>query len=450
MRLLTPSGDLVYHVRERSWPLAHVDYPRPISQAQRGITLSASSTEAVRTATYVKLYKSNPWVNACVRSIAWGVSRQVMKVYENQSDKQKVRIRSDIPGQAGRPSSAQNLDYVLQHPSPGWGPRRFWRRNMIDELIFGNALVKKVRDPNTSQLKELWNVPWRKVTVQEGDLQPIAWFEVLGIEKSLKMVPEDCIHFSTADDPDSPIGTSPMEGLRYTLALYEALQRHLVAFFENSARPSGNLKLQPGAQSEAIKLMRNQLREMYSAPENAGKALVTTGDWQPITQNADQTAIIELVKLSREEIAGVFRIPPPIIGVLERAIHSNIKELREQYIRDVVGPWGGLIEDDVMSQLVNLEPNMSYNFVEFDTDEALRPDPESRAKMGKDQESTLTTNERRRRENLPDLPYEEADTVIVTPGAGFLGVAYTEGALQVEGTKGDPAPAAPAAPAGKA
>src|SRR5690606_15663626 len=135
-----------------------------------------------------------------------------------------------------------------------------------------------------------------------------------------------------------------------TLALHEALQRHLVNFFANSARPSANIKLQPGASKDTIELIRQQVREMYAAPENAGKVMVTTGDFQPITAQADQAQIIELVKLSREEIAAAFRIPPPVLGILDRAIMSNVRELREHYIRDAVGPWASFIEDDLQAQ----------------------------------------------------------------------------------------------------
>jgi hypothetical protein len=235
-------------------------------------------------------------------------------------------------------------------------------------------------------------------------------------------MPEQVIHFNAADDPESVLGLSPIGSLKYTLALHDALQRHLVNFFDNAARPSGNLKLQPGASEKAIEAVSTQVRELYASPENAGRVMITTGDFQAITAGHDQSQIIELAKLSREEIAGGLRIPGPVLGFLEHAIKSNVKELREQYIRDVIGNWAPAMEDDIMAQRVRVDPTMKRLFVEFDLDVHLRPDMESLAEVSVKMETTATTNERRRWFNLPDLDHEEAETVAAVPGGTYMGI----------------------------
>jgi HK97 family phage portal protein len=265
-------------------------------------------------------------------------------------------------------------------------------------------------------------VPWRRITVHEGEQVEILGYEIVGTRDSKMLLPEQVCHFSAGDDPESPLGVSPMEALKHTLALHEALQRHLVKFFQNMARPSANLKLQPQANKDAIKMIRDQISELYASPDNAGKVLVTTGDFQPMTAGHDQSQIVELAKQSREEIAAVFRIPTPVLGILEHAIKSNVKELREQYYRDAVGAWAPAVEDDIMAQIVRPDPTAARFFVEYDLDAHLRPDLEAIGKTFKDLETTMTTNERRRKLNLPDLPYDEADTVAQTPGGRYLGI----------------------------
>src|SRR5690606_16308935 len=219
------------------------------------------------------------------------------------------------------------LDRLINGSHMRVGPQRRMRRTWVDFFVFGNALWLTIDN-------QITHVPWQKVTVIEGDHVPILGYEVSGTKSSKFYAPEDVVHFSAGDDPESPLGVPPMEALKHTLALHEALQRHLIKFFENAARPSANLKVAPNADQKKLEFMRDQIRELYASPENAGRVMVTTGDFQPITAGHDHSQIVELAKLSREEIAAVFRVPAPVLGILDQAIKSNVKELREQYIRD--------------------------------------------------------------------------------------------------------------------
>ena len=66
MRVLTPTGPVV--LRNRSYPLAGVDYPRQYQQGNRVLTLGTDVNETARTQSYIQIFKANPWVNAAVRT----------------------------------------------------------------------------------------------------------------------------------------------------------------------------------------------------------------------------------------------------------------------------------------------------------------------------------------------------------------------------------------------
>src|SRR5207302_7466651 len=186
----------------------------------------------------------------------------------------------------------------------------------------------------------LWHAPWRQVTVHGSDIVPILSYEVrgtLGAEGKF-FAPDDVIHFCSGDDPDKPIGLSPLEPLKHTMALLDAINRHTGAFFANQARLSGHLKVGPNTQDRDLERIRETVKQLYTAPENAGKVLVTSADWQSMGAPPNQTEIIELIRLSREEVLAAYNIPPPVAGILDRAIKSNIQELREQFGRDTLGP----------------------------------------------------------------------------------------------------------------
>jgi HK97 family phage portal protein len=411
MHILTTTGELA-DVSQRQWPMAGLDMTRPSVQQSNLLKMVGDHSYA----SHAKLYRENPWLNAGIRTIAWGLSRSPLRVYELLADGQRRACRYDVP-QRGPDNAGRRLDKELNAPVNGIGPQRRMRATVTDYLIYGNALW------DTAEPEGTYHIPWHRVEVIEGDRVPILGYKIKGSKKDRFLAPEDVIHFNAADDPESILGLSPIGSLKYTLALHEALQRHLVKFFENMARPSGNLRLQPGASEKAIEAVSAQVRELYASPENAGKVMVTTGEFQSVTAGHDQSQIIELAKMSREEIAGSLRIPGPVLGFLDHAIKSNVKELREQYIRDVIGNWAPAMEDDIMAQRVRVDTSLTRFFVEFDLDVHLRPDMESLADVAAKTGGVVTTNERRRWFNLPDLEFPEADTVAQMPGGSYLGIA---------------------------
>jgi len=411
MRIITQDGE-PRDIAQRGWPLAGIHAPSSYSLTPK-LTVQGF-TGPTR---FVNLYKSNPWVNAAVRSISWGISRMPFNVYTLAADGQREMVDFRLPRQGGAPSAALRLDEDLNTTAPldRSGPQRRMRRTMVDYLVHGNALW-------TIEDDGFWYVPWRLVRPIEGENVEVLGYEIQGTSGKRQLAPEQVIHFSAGDDPDSIIGLSPMESLTSTLQLHEALQTYVVQFFQNSARPSANVKLDKSANQETVKFIRDQVRDLYTSPDNAGKVIVTTGDFQPLTQGHDQSQIIELARQSREEIAAVYRIPLPVLGVLDNAIKSNVAELRQQYVRDVVGGWSAPVQDEIMAQAVRPNRSLRGVFAEFDQDYHLRPDLEGMSEAMARLERTMTTNERRRKFNLPDLPYPEADTVPATPGSSYLGI----------------------------
>lgn len=374
-------------------------------------------------ADYSRIYRTNPWVFAAVRHIAWGLSRSMIGVYRYNDKDDRIRVRYDRPGSD---IAGKDLDRKLNGAAGRIGPQRRMRRTLVDYLVYGDALW--VEQPDG-----YYHVPYKRWSLLEDDGE-ILGFRLTGTNGKHRDIPAvDTVLFSCGDDPNSSLGQSSIGALTYTLQLYEALQRHLVKFFENSARPSGNLKLQPNAGIEAMEFMREQFRQLYTSPENAGKVIVTTGEFQAITAEASQAQIVELTKLSREEIAAVYRIPAPVLGILDNAIKANVKELREQDVRDALGSYAPALEDDMRAQIV--APMAMYDglYVEFDLDAHLRPDLEGMGSLFVNLEKTITTNERRGMLNLPKLDAPEADTVASTPGSEYLGMAQANDGVAASG-----------------
>lgn len=359
-----------------------------------------SSMGRQREATYMQVYESNPFVYAATNYVSRGIARLPLHLFVWDDAGEKTRVRGRKGGRRG----PQQLDWVLNHPQGRLSRAAFWGGTVRQRLILGNALwtIERDRGGTPTGLKRL---PWQQVShVEEDGAGNALWYEVrdprlLGMRANV-IAPSDVIHFGFGSEADRACGTSLLESCHATLALHEALVRHLLGYLENGGRPSGHLRVER-ANRERVREIRDLMTELYASPENAGKILVSSGDWQKTGDSPEHSQIVELLKQSRLEIAAAFQTPPPVLGILENAIRANVKEMREQFGRDTIGPWASEFEDELESQLIM--PLFAEAFCEFQLAEQLRPDLEARALVYQRMQMALTIDEIRQLENLPPL-----------------------------------------------
>ena len=421
-----------------SFPDASPGYASRIGWTTLGHLPMAQSMGAQRWATYRSVYVTNPWVYASVQMLSKGIARLPLHVFQVDAQGRNYRVRGDLPGGAGRPTGPQQLDKLLTNGFAGMSRNAMFGGTMIDRLVYGNALWVILRDTfNTPS--GFRRIRWRDTlrVIPDGYGMPLAYeyrpwngYMYGPIER---VAASDVIHFGQGSDPEGLYGLSPLESCRHTLALHDALVRHLVAFFGNSARPSGFIGLDKDLNKARAEEIRGVLKDLYASPENAGKVIAMAGaTWQEMGKAPDQSAIVELVKLSREEIAAAYSVPPPVLGILDQAIKSNVKELREQFGRDALGPWASDVEGEFAAQLLPQQPSWAGLTTRFDLAELLRPDLEALALVIQRVSPHMTVDEIRSRflglepldmPGLTDTPWSMRGSqpltaaVVLAPGA---------------------------------
>lgn len=387
----------------RALPVAsRKEWPLPTSYA----TLSGPSagwlpmlTGDGLSATYEQVYKSQPFVYAIVQKLVYGIARNPLKVYEYLPDgESRSRVRAHPLAQLCRRPFTRGSEFALK------------AHLALDLHIYGHALLLKSRPAVGAPPTELWPVPWKHVQVESDERGPIGYS--ITVNGALYPVgPEDVVHVSL------PGGISPLLSLRGTVALEEA-----AATFQREALANGVsggrvvFKTDQAINEQASARLRVELERLYAGAENAGRfAILGNGlDAKSLTISAADLALIDQRKLSREEVAAAYDVPLQLIGVGEKATYGNVAEYRKA-LYDAIAVKLTLIEDALAAQLVDTEPAWDGVFVEFDTGDLLRPDPEARARahMLTLQAGVTTVNERRRLENLPPIDDPVADAVFV-------------------------------------
>lgn len=386
--------------------------------------------------TFRMIYLTNPWVHAAVNLIASSVARMSVGVYGTDPATGDPELqRFDWPVTPGRMTGGQALDRLLKRPAGGISRQAMIRRTLVDRLVVGNGLWEILPGPGLPS--GVQSIPWRAVKgVTSGeDGLPLFYtvardLSLAGItsqQKTRNIMAIDAVHFGRGADPDLPVGVSPLASCRNTLRLYDAVQRSLIAWFTNAMKPSANIKVEKLTRDKAREI-REMIVDAYSSPENMGKVLVTSGDFQAMGDGPDAAKIAELLQKSQDEVSAAFGVPQLVMGLLtgSRSAGSSTTTIRSQYIRDTVGTWTTDMEGDLEAQLLPATPSWSSLAVRFDMNEQLRPDLVELATALDKLDNALSPDDKRAmvgkepfREPWSQVPYSKpGSTRLDQPGGG--------------------------------
>lgn len=346
-----------------------------------------------RAATYEAMIFAQPWLYACVRTFVIAIARVPANTYSGgDTDNNRQRER------------AHALPRLLKRPWRGGSRFQLFAEIAYDMFGPGGAsLIVKMdsqgrRVPAGEEPDELWVVPYKYVQ-EERDHRGLIGFNVIIEGRTYPLLPSDVIHI-----PHPMGGRSPIEPLRRTAALEEASIDWQLNTLEQSGTPNGAWTTDKKLDPTTLPRLRAQLENIHGGPANRAFGIFDQGlDFKAISRTAVDTELIGQRKLSREEVAGAYGIPAPMIGILDHATYSNITELRRSFYVDTIAPYLTLIEDCIDAQLIAPIGAWDGLYVEFDMHDILKPDPEAegRLMMLDMQSATTSTNERRKLRNLP-------------------------------------------------
>ena len=168
-------------------------------------------------------------------------------------------------------------------------------------------------------------------------------------------------------------GISPIDQAREAVGLALATEEFGAKFFANGARPGGVLE-HPGVLKDPEKL-RESWNKVYQGSRNSHKiAVLEEGvKYKEIGIPPEQAQFLETRKFQINEICRIFRVPPHLIGDLERSTFSNIEHQSIEFVTHTVRPWLVRWEQAIYKCLLNETERQLY-YARFNVDGLLRGD----------------------------------------------------------------------------
>jgi len=353
---------------------------------------------------YATLYRVQPNARTCVDFLARNVAQLGLHQYE-RGDVYTDRVRLRDFG----------MTRLINEPMP---PQyKVTRYRMVEAIvadlgIYFNAYLLKIRDEDGVP-RALLRIPPQYVTPEGGLI--VKSYEIrIGGRLLDDFEPSEIIHFR-GYNPENPIaGLSPMETLRRVLAEEDSAGKYREELWQNSARMGGIIERPaeaPDWDETAQNRFLTDFAALYAGEGKGGKtAILEDGmKWVASTFSPRDSEYLSGRKLTREECARAYHIPLPMVGILDNATFSNIREQHKQLYQDSIGPILAMLEQDFDLQLLpDFEAevdDINLIYSEFNILEKLQGDFEEQ--VGALQTAIgrpwMTPNEGRATLNLPSL-----------------------------------------------
>ena len=165
--------------------------------------------------------------------------------------------------------------------------------------------------------------------------------------------------------------------------------------------------------------MREAWQSQFGGSSNSGKVAVLEEGmkYTPISISPEQAQFLEPRKFQINEIARIFRVPPHMVGDLEKSSFSNIEQQSLEFVKYTLDPWVIRWEQSIQRSLLTGEEKSGY-YVKFNLEGLLRGDYQSRMNgyaIGR-QNGWMSANDIRELENLDRIPVEEGGDLYLING----------------------------------
>lgn len=301
---------------------------------------------------------------------------------------------------------------------------------MANVLLWGNAFAEIRRD-GAGNVRELWALESRYLTVHRINGRLAYAYQKPG-QASRALAREQVFHVPGIS-LDGATGLSPIAAAREAIGLGLAAEAYGSRFFSNDASPGGVLEHPSQLSDGAHKHLRESIEDRHGGLAGAHKLMILEEGMKfaRVGIPPDDAQFLETRKFQVAEIARIFRIPPHLLGDLERATFSNVEQQALEFVVHTIRPWLVRFEQAIKRDLVRPEERATI-FAEHKVDGLLRGDVDTRYKAyatGR-QWGWLSANDIRALENMN--PIEKGDSYLIPmnmipigPGAPAISPAPT-------------------------
>ena len=350
-------------------------------------------------------------VYACVRILSEAVAGLPLHLYRYNED-------------GGKEKAMDHPLYGLLHdePNPEMTSFVFRETLMTHLLLWGNAYAQIIRN-GKGEILALYPLMPNKMQVDRNDKGQLFYTYSRSRDEAnskdnstVVLKPDDVLHIPGLGF-DGLVGYSPIAMAKNAIGMAIACEEFGAKFFANGASPSGVLE-HPGILKDPERV-RTSWNAAYGGSSNAHKVAVLEEGmkYTPISISPNEAQFLETRKFQINEIARIFRVPPHMVGDLEKSSFSNIEQQSLEFVKYTLDPWVIRWEQSLSRALFSKEEKKNL-FFKFNVEGLLRGDYQSRMTgyATARQNGWMSANDIRELENLDRIPAEDGGDLYLVNG----------------------------------
>ena len=350
-------------------------------------------------------------VYSCVRILAEAVAGLPLHLYRYKDD-------------GGKEKAIDHPLYLLLHdePNPEMSSFVFRETLMTHLLLWGNAYAQIIRNGKGEVIALYPLMPDRMTVDRDRDGKLYYEYTVSTDDAPtvkgtvVRLKPSDVLHIPGLGF-DGLVGYSPIAMAKNAIGMAIACEEYGAKFFANGAAPGGVLE-HPGTIKDPGRV-RESWQSTFGGSANSNKiAVLEEGmKYTPIGISPEQAQFLETRKFQINEIARIFRVPPHMVGDLEKSSFSNIEQQSLEFVKYTLEPWLVRWEQSIQRTLFSTEEKKQY-FTKFNVEGLLRGDYASRMTgyATARQNGWMSANDIRELENMDRIPAEDGGDLYLING----------------------------------
>ena len=265
-------------------------------------------------------------VYACVRVIAETIASLPFGVFQETTE--------------GSVKALEHPLYRIIHDEPNSEMTSFiWREAMLTHLLlWGNSYSQIIRSGRGKIIGLYPLLPDHMEVDRDEKSGQLTYTYSTTKGETVRLRPEDVLHIPGLGF-DGIMGYSPIAVEKNAIGLGIAAEEYGSKFFSNGATPSGILT-HPNTVKNP-KALREAWMEAYGGSSNSNRvAILEEGmTFTRISMPNNEAQFLETRKFQVSEICRIYRVPPHMIGDLDRATFSNIENQSISFAVHTIRPW---------------------------------------------------------------------------------------------------------------
>ena len=309
-------------------------------------------------------YKASSVIAACIDRRGDALASVPLRAYTRNPDGEH------------EPAPDSPLQALLSNPNPFMDSTFMVRRVSDHLLLAGNAALIKNRGATQRQPLELWPVQPDQITpiINPNVMDPLAGYRYHDLNGRQTDMQRDQVVHLMRPNPETPYW-----GIGALQSGFRAVENEKAAIdWQNSmlkrgAITGGIVGVEQSLTDDTYKRLKAELEQRRLGNSRAGEELFVDGvgavSFHRTSLNANELALVDSRRVTREDIMSMLQVPPPLVGYYENATLANIETARQIFWLDTIIPFARMLASMLTRSLaIDFGPQYIIDFDFSDVD----------------------------------------------------------------------------------